>query len=315
MNSSQIPWRDLECPICLEPFHTEGAKAPALLLCGHSITFDCLPKLVKESILVCPICRAETQLNGPSYGNINKNYTLIDLIQLAQTQESEESPKICENCEKNDAELYCENCEAVLCTECDSDVHSNRITQKHIRRDLSTQAPNKPETCKFHPSYPVDLVCLQESCDEELMCMFCSKYGKHKGHHHNAIESIASETRKRIENKVGAALALCKELKIASATAESVMNEITVDAAIHSVRSSFSAVRDALLLAENVAVAAVGEEAARKRRVLEAQQQHMGEVRAVVGGRVVYSACAVRIACVGVLLNCVSLNCVSLNCC
>ncbi|XP_053096254.1 E3 ubiquitin-protein ligase RNF186-like [Pangasianodon hypophthalmus] len=55
-----------ECPICTEPYHTQGDHSVALLNCDHTVCQRCLAVMLKRaadcSRVQCPLCRQKTPL-------------------------------------------------------------------------------------------------------------------------------------------------------------------------------------------------------------------------------------------------------------
>ena len=61
-------WAQTTCSICLEDYVSDVTMIRRLL-CGHAYHPDCIAKLIKDNILVCPICRATVIPHDPSCSN------------------------------------------------------------------------------------------------------------------------------------------------------------------------------------------------------------------------------------------------------
>ena len=74
--------RDIECPICQEPFRT-----PKMLACGHTLCLDpCLQLLAKDKDYVsCPECR-ETHVIPE--GGVERFPNNIVIIRLMDTEKN-----------------------------------------------------------------------------------------------------------------------------------------------------------------------------------------------------------------------------------
>ncbi|CAN8246656.1 unnamed protein product [Cochlearia groenlandica] len=78
----------------------------------------------------------------------------------------------CEVCEKAEAEVLCCSDEAVLCKQCDINVHeANKLFQRHHRVALQKNAATSPlcDICQERKGY---FLCLE---DRALLCNDCDE--------------------------------------------------------------------------------------------------------------------------------------------
>ena len=71
---------ELTCPICCELY-----KKPRRLSCFHCFCEGCLEKLLVESRIMCPVCRAESSVPAGGVKNLPANIfvsTLLDEVTL-----------------------------------------------------------------------------------------------------------------------------------------------------------------------------------------------------------------------------------------
>ena len=63
--------KDLECPVCMEPYALVGDNQPRVLACSgaHELCAECISALPRvESKLVCPQCREHVVTSNPNRG-------------------------------------------------------------------------------------------------------------------------------------------------------------------------------------------------------------------------------------------------------
>ena len=89
-------------------------------------------------------------------------------------KQSREKP-ICDNCEKKAAVYFCNADNAKLCTECDKQLHSAKISQKHVRTQIGKGA-DVFGPCQHHPDKLVEFFC--SSCRIPV-CVYCKMIGNH----------------------------------------------------------------------------------------------------------------------------------------
>ena len=89
-------------------------------------------------------------------------------------KQSREKP-MCENCEVLSAVYFCSADNAKLCADCDKQMHSSKITQKHTRTQIGKGA-DVFGPCTHHPDKLVEFFCT--SCRIPV-CVYCKMIGNH----------------------------------------------------------------------------------------------------------------------------------------
>ena len=114
---------NLECPICVERFTTDGLFQPKILKCGHTFCTNCISKLykVQMNLIKCPICFDITTVGTLGFYALPVNRTLIDLLFNMNLQQSLESTPVdvCCYCNKQPAEKICFDCDPTGCKLCE----------------------------------------------------------------------------------------------------------------------------------------------------------------------------------------------------
>ncbi|KAH3765053.1 hypothetical protein Pelo_3098 [Pelomyxa schiedti] len=145
----------------------------------------------------CPLCKALVRAQ-------KENKVLMGLLQLLQdlgcplpkenegvlggdvaTHTDPVAVTMCAECLEKKAVVWCEKDEVALCEECNSALHSSRVTKLHVRVAIEKRPPSSATTlwrepkCKLHPGKDLDIWCTQ---DRRLCCYLCKDFGSHKGH-------------------------------------------------------------------------------------------------------------------------------------
>lgn len=77
------------------------------------------------------------------------------------------SARICSNCEEDAATLWCDECEELLCPDCDGDIHHGRKLKQHVR----TPATTAPEV--FGSRRPSRMAAVQQKQKFPDICCIC----------------------------------------------------------------------------------------------------------------------------------------------
>jgi hypothetical protein len=110
-----------------------------------------------------------------SPAQVNSQY-LLKVPGGANLAESTELDNICDVCGEKEATVFCLNCCAKLCAECDERTHSvNPVLQRHERLPLA-EARALMEFCPFHPKSRVEYYC--PVCKIPV-CINCKMTGSH----------------------------------------------------------------------------------------------------------------------------------------
>ena len=155
--------QQLNCSICLETF-----ADPKLLRCGHYFCLECLEKLLVEDdrqrfILRCPTCRTPTRIPNMNVAGLQPAFHVAGLLdirdsvkKIKETLHKDRKDAIC--CyehDGNEAQLYCETCEKLICLHC---------VIKHRSHDCDSLINTATECLKELN----DLFLLLEGLDSEL---------------------------------------------------------------------------------------------------------------------------------------------------
>lgn len=185
----------------------------------------------KKDSLLCPTCRATTPL-VPCEKSIKEllkpNFELIGLLPKNEKEkenepenESEEAKKHrllkrkrkrdeanksdpCANCvallSESDTdnnggrigEVYCKECEAVLCMKCDTTIHTPALMRKHNRVNVAECTSLTKRYCPSHPDGILEFWCTKDLLSVCKQCLF----GEHQGHNMKPIEEGWNEAKK-----------------------------------------------------------------------------------------------------------------------
>ncbi|XP_038058536.1 tripartite motif-containing protein 45-like [Patiria miniata] len=190
----------LECSIC----HTRYQE-PKMLDCSHSFCLRCIQELKQsqqpdDGKITCPLCQRQTILPEGGVAKLNKNYTLMSLVDEVSKQEQilkgaeTEGPAVvvCQACdEENEATVQCTDCEQFLCQYCLkahqrwAALRNHKIITLLNRRDVpQTEMKTIIKNCGDHPSQKLCFYCT--TC-EQLICNKCLVSG-HNAPMHTCVE-------------------------------------------------------------------------------------------------------------------------------
>ncbi|XP_071809159.1 uncharacterized protein [Asterias amurensis] len=231
----------LECSICHEEY-TE----PKLLDCLHSFCKHCLLEYQTTNykdakMLICPLCRKETQLPETGVEDFKSNFILTGLAgQLEQVSLSANSKLVCKLCkEKNEATYFCCDCPMIICANCTElhqkiqsllshtvvtfkDFVDGKIEQKGRRRKK-----RQPE-CQTHEGEVMWFYC--KTCDM-MICQACTVID-HRNPQHEYIDcNQASSTYKQSLAQLFTPLEeILKKLDQSQATASTMKDNLNIAA-------------------------------------------------------------------------------------
>ena len=206
----------LTCPVCLDSF-----KDPRTLPCLHSFCAGCLERLPQAVDktgahgLNCPSCRANADLPKQGVNGYPKAFHLNNILEAVQTivQQEDDEPGqalMCGNCLTNEAEVFCVECDKMICQLC-NDVHKRWTAMANhkvvsIEESLSKinqqKQPEKPQPvselkCPTHYK-PLDLYCV--TCEEPI-CYHCT-IKDHKGHAHDLVVDVYEECKTIMKERI-----------------------------------------------------------------------------------------------------------------
>ncbi|XP_033646213.1 E3 ubiquitin-protein ligase TRIM56-like [Asterias rubens] len=196
----------LECSICHEEY-----REPKLLDCLHSFCKHCLLEYQTTNykdakMLICPLCRKETQLPETGVEDFKSNFILTGLAgQLEQVSLSANSKLVCKLCkEKNEATYFCCDCLMIICANCNEIHNQIPASASHIvatLKDISdgkiamkkTKPKRHPE-CQTHEGEVMWFYC--KTCNM-MICQACTVIDHCKPQHEYIDCNQASSTYKQ----------------------------------------------------------------------------------------------------------------------
>uniref|UniRef100_A0A1I7UFI4 B box-type domain-containing protein n=1 Tax=Caenorhabditis tropicalis TaxID=1561998 RepID=A0A1I7UFI4_9PELO len=183
----------LECKICVRQFRedVEGLTPRILTSCGHTVCEECAKRLLRGFDIICPFDRKITTVTNTGISYLQKNFTLLEVLQERNSHEKSEKKPMKEGiievpCFENrahEAIYYCEQCEADFCKKCFKQVHTPRIFSRHRKVTIS-EKPIKLPKCVKHPYNNAEFICKEADCKNkvDLMCHTCILSNEHKDH-------------------------------------------------------------------------------------------------------------------------------------
>lgn len=185
----------LTCPVCLDDFQDDTHTN--LLPCLHSLCETCTPKMVKNGILSCPICRMEH--HSDSFPTDNTTRDLADYVVVKKSTKI-----ICERkgcADSNIASHRCRPCGEFLCDVCVTAHRRTTLTRNHdmipmeeLRDATDLNMFCHPQTCLIHQGKPLELYCKREECQKPV-CVTCAfvHHKTNEGHDLVDINAIAND--------------------------------------------------------------------------------------------------------------------------
>jgi len=149
----------LLCSLC-KNLYTD----PRILSCQHSFCHPCLTNSLKSGFIQCHRCDFPNQIEN--LDALPKD----ELIQLTiETLRLDNSTVKCQECEKEEAKLYCENCSFNFCEECSNQkIHNSKTMKNHTFSQVKSHSFGR---CKIHPGKEIEVYC--KNCNL-LICLKCS---------------------------------------------------------------------------------------------------------------------------------------------
>ena len=104
--------QSLSCVVCFEEYQEIGDQVPKLLPCTHTACESCIKDLIRNKILVCPVCRMEHKAPNKEK-SFSQNMYILDMIGRKQIHQR------CEDHGK-DLLLFCSDdpCQKPICLSC-----------------------------------------------------------------------------------------------------------------------------------------------------------------------------------------------------
>jgi len=172
---------------------------PRNLSCGHTYCYKCASQLLQRGLIVCALCKAETNCLPV---NLPKSYILRDLIEKTKHCLPTNNDRICIFCATK-TELYCARCDAFICSACVPQHKKFPLTKNHpdpsvlgisqANKSLRSGSDTEVNT-KHCPEHDLQLSLFCKNCNI-VICETCRKQ-KHSFHRANAIKQEVVERRK-----------------------------------------------------------------------------------------------------------------------
>lgn len=196
----------IKCPSCSSQF-TKIVHVPYLLMCGHTFCSNCIDMALRTdpSYLKCGMCSINTSVQPQSESkDLVLNEPILELIDNKHFGLilSNSMFDRCAECEKAMAIVYCSECSASLCEECNHKEHTgSRVRSKHKPVPINLK-PRPQPTCKRHPGQSCVLYCETE---RQPMCVLCKFYGHHKFHNYQLLNNSSTAYQKSLTEKLAQA--------------------------------------------------------------------------------------------------------------
>lgn len=193
----------IKCPSCNSRFG-KIVHVPYLLMCGHTYCSNCLDVALRSdpSYLKCGICSLNTTVQPQSESkDMVLNEPILDLIENKHFVSilSNSTFDRCAECEHAMAIVYCSDCSASLCDECNQKEHTgSRVRSRHKPVPINLK-PRPQPTCKRHPGQSCVLYCETE---RQPMCVLCKFYGHHKFHNYQLLNNSSAAYKESLVQKL-----------------------------------------------------------------------------------------------------------------
>lgn len=103
--------------------------------------------------------------------------TFVVVFEFDPETEKRSRQKVsCENCERRVATVFCQSDAANLCDQCDAEMHSSKLSARHVRIALEGNGSQTFSSCRIHPDKIVEFFC--PSCSRPV-CVHCKMVGHH----------------------------------------------------------------------------------------------------------------------------------------
>ena len=195
LSEAELRRRFLECSVCLQNFD-EDKHQPHTLPCYHVCCFSCLRNILKDSKVICPLCKITHEVKDNNINVFPKDNTRRDMLDFLSQKSRLLVPTRCTNCDENDAETRCDSCQDSLCALCTSAHIRTRKTSGHVLVSVTQQPADSlgeltdPNHCgkPGHGSHLLDKYCSTESC-RHLVCALCCR-DAHQNHFLKPVNEV-----------------------------------------------------------------------------------------------------------------------------
>ncbi|XP_056010419.1 brain tumor protein-like isoform X3 [Ostrea edulis] len=215
------------CRIC-----EEKLKQPKILNCLHVFCQSCLENENTEAknVLTCSICKQDTKIPASGIANLQPEYVISDLLEMAAIEDKQ---ILCNSCKaKEEAVARCRDCISgnYLCGNCVTAHQFMRCFDNHevvLFEDMKEggrSLAHKVIFCDSHPTEHVNFFC--NTC-QEAVCGDCMK-NFHKPPEH--ICENVTETERKLKEELSVLLTESKKKFVvcdeAHQTLESSLNDL-----------------------------------------------------------------------------------------
>lgn len=120
----------LVCSICTHEYD-EKSHVPRILPCLHTFCQECLKKLVKSTLIICPLCKQDFDLPQGGIAGLAKDTTRRNLIDFIKVRKRS-SEILCKDCPEDlTAVDFCKECYIFMCPECSKAHRRSLASRKH----------------------------------------------------------------------------------------------------------------------------------------------------------------------------------------
>ena len=92
----------LECAVCKDIY-----KDPRILPCSHTMCKSCLDDVVRNTSIICPICRATHSVPHSGINGFPRNLAIAGMVD-----------SLCVECKITHSEVSCSHCNKMVCQNC-----------------------------------------------------------------------------------------------------------------------------------------------------------------------------------------------------
>ena len=160
----------LICGICTREYDEEN-HVPRILPCLHSFCQMCLRKIVRISVIECPLCKQEHPVPADGIQGFAKDTTRRNLIDFINVRRRS-SDILCKDCpEDQTAKDFCKECYIFMCPDCTRAHKRSLASRKHSV--LSITELQKSGIDVFRRK----LVCSKPGHEGQQLAFYCTKKG------------------------------------------------------------------------------------------------------------------------------------------
>src|SRR6218665_1316210 len=165
------------CSICAEIFTN-----PKILPCVHTFCLNCLESYGKDKKpgdqISCPICRSNVAIPAGGLRNFPNNFFIKEMVEIGKLTTTPANGANCDICPEGEelvGNMYCIDCEQILCERCSKSHKKTKFSQNHkvvvLGSRLNAQEFNSRNSyCEHHPKELIKMFCHK---DNVAICLIC----------------------------------------------------------------------------------------------------------------------------------------------